>query len=85
MNLGGWVTLGHVALLVYFTHGVDLDKKYLTSRCRQPDRDVYGFTLPHIDGNYNISLSDYKDKVLLVVNTATYSGKSLFHNKVYFC
>jgi len=43
--------------------------------CQQPSTDsrsIYDFTLPDIHQKTNISLSDYKGKVVLIVNTATY-------------
>lgn len=35
---------------------------------------VYNFTLTDIQGERNVSLPDYKGKVLLVVNTASFSS-----------
>jgi len=53
-----------------FCHG----NAQLMSQCDEAPGDVYNFSGPALDGLNTIHLSDYKGKVILLINVATYWG-----------
>lgn len=71
MYLGGILTLLLLAL-----HGSDGKVQRVASvQCDDEDLiedSIHNYTLPDLWGIQNISLSDYRGKVVLIVNVATY-------------
>ncbi|GBN14508.1 hypothetical protein AVEN_248730-1 [Araneus ventricosus] len=57
--------------LLHPTQGTTLNSRSCI-RPVQSDTTVYNFTLPDLLETRNVSLSEYKGKVLLLVNVATY-------------
>ena len=49
------------------------NRNHMTSDSSMDINNIYGFTVQTIDGHQK-SLSDYKGKVLLIVNSASYCG-----------
>ncbi len=61
------------AMLTAVGYGQTTDAKAISANEGKDMRTVYDFSLPDTKGN-DVSLSEYKGKVLLIVNTATACG-----------
>ncbi|KFM64308.1 hypothetical protein X975_18729, partial [Stegodyphus mimosarum] len=72
----GWQELACSLLTCGILLGSPVISAKVSSRtCFRPvnsDTTVYNFTVPDLMETRNISLSEYRDKVLLIVNVATY-------------
>ncbi|CAL1365992.1 unnamed protein product [Linum trigynum] len=83
MNLSNWVSLGFlvIAVFLFYTYQSDLPSfsTVINMAAQQEDSSssssssIYDFTVKDIKGS-DVSLSEYKGKVLLIVNVASKCG-----------